>query len=130
MTPKPLALPILAGLLLATMPFLHYVHLTGPGEAHKNHEPRHGGQLGMVGEHHIELGRREGNVEVYVSDAWRSPVRPSQGWVVYDQREKRSLRWQGHRLVGEDSAAARVVETIVILTDGTRLALSFDVSDS
>jgi hypothetical protein len=130
MTPKRYAFAIIAGLVLAMLPFLHYTHPGGSADAHMDHEPRHGGQLGMVGDHHIELGRRQGHIEVYVSDAWRRPVRPKQGWILFDRGEKRSLRWDEHRLVGMDSVAARVAETVVILADGTQLAISFDLSDS
>ena len=121
-------LAFVAGLLLATIPFLRYVHFDEAGEAHSDHEPRYGGQLGMVGDHHIELRRRGGQVEAFVSDAWRRPVRPDEARVVFDQTDTARLVWKDHRLIGADKGKASVIEVVVVLTDGTRLATSFDFS--
>jgi hypothetical protein len=118
---------ILVGALLAAAPFLRYSAVGGLGEAHRNHEARHGGQLGMVGDHHLELVRRAGEVEVYLSDAWRRPLVPVAGQLVFDRVHPTELRWVGHRLVGADRADARTVEATVVLDDGTRLALGFDL---
>lgn len=118
-----------AGLLLATLPFVRYAHWAGHGAAHADHEPHHGGQLGMTGDFHIELKRGPQQlVEAFVSDAWRRPVHPREGWLVFDRDGVVPLRWQDDRLVGADTTPAREIEAIVVLTDGTRLALSFDFS--
>src|SRR5512139_186450 len=84
---------VVAGLVLATFPFLHYAHLGGHGEAHADHEPHHGGQLGMVGDHHIELVRHRGQIQVFVSDASRRPVQPAQGWITFDGSAAMPLVW-------------------------------------
>jgi hypothetical protein len=115
------------GLVLASLPFAQYVRLGG--EAHVDHAPRHGGQLGMVGAYHVELARRRGMVEAFVSDAWRRPVRPRQGWVAFDGGAPELLSWDSYRLVGRDVTAGRVIEATVVLADGTRLAVSFDFSE-
>jgi hypothetical protein len=127
---RQLALATAAGLLLASLPFVRYVHLLNDGEAHADHEPRHGGQLGMVGEYHIEVRRHAGRVEAFVSDAWRRPLRPREGAIVFDRGSTTPLKWEGYRLVGPDAKEAREVEAIAWLADGTRLAVSFDFSSA
>lgn len=42
-----------------------------------HHDPRHGGQLGMVGTYHIELARPiPGEYQVFLSDMMRGPISP------------------------------------------------------
>lgn len=120
---------IVAGLFLATIPFLHYVHLGDGADAHTDHAPRHGGQLGMVGDHHVEIRRRRGRIEAFVSDARRRPVRPREGFVAFDGDDTAPLVWKNRRLTGADRSDARIVEVVVVLDDGTRLETSFDVSE-
>lgn len=129
MTAKRFALAIAAGLLLATMPLWRYAHVGGPGESHMDHEPRHGGQLGMVDDAHVEVVRRLGKVQVFVSDAWRRPLAAANAWAVFDRADQQPLEWSGDRFVGDDDPAAREVEAVVVLSDGRRLAISFDYNE-
>jgi hypothetical protein len=122
-----LAAALAGGLLLAALPFLRYAHLGGPVAAHADHAPRHGGRLVMTGEHHLELVRRGARVEVFASDAWRSPLRPRDGFVVLDRGARAPLLWRDHRLVADGVPPARELEAVVVLDDGTRLAARFDL---
>ncbi len=118
----------LAGLFLATLPFWRYLPLGGAVGAHMDHEPRHGGQLGMVGDHHIEVVRRRGLVEVFVSDASRRPVQPRSGRVIFDSTATEPLAWKNHRLIAGDRFATEI-EAQVVLPDGQNAAISFDFRD-
>ncbi len=114
-----------AGLVLAALPFGRYAHPGAPGAPHADHAPRHGGRLVMTGDHHVELVRRHGRAEIFVSDARRRPLRPRAGWVVFDGGIRARLRWEDHRLVAADDPEAREVEARVVLRDGTRVAAAF-----
>lgn len=114
-----------AGLFLGALPFLRYAPVGGAGLPHANHAPRHGGRLVMTGDHHLELVRRAGRIEAFASDAWRRPLHPREGFVVFDDAARAPLRWQGRRLVADDHPAAREIEAVVVLPDGTRLAARF-----
>lgn len=127
MTPLRVVLAVAAGLTLATMPFLHYMALGGV-EAHADHEPRYGGQLGMVGDHHIEVRRHAGVVEAFVSDARRRLVRPRAASAKFGDTQPTRLDWDRYRLIGPDVADTDRIEVIVILEDGTHLTLGFDFS--
>ena len=115
----------IAGLFLATLPFWRYVPFGGGAGAHMDHEPRHGGQLGMAGDHHIELVRRGGHVEVFVSDAQRRPIQPRSGHVVFDRTSDAPLLWENHRMIAQDRVATEI-EAEVLLDDGRKVAISFD----
>ena len=114
------------GCVLAALPFLHFAHFGEHGAAHADHEPRHGGQLGMVGDHHVEVVRRRGQVQVFVSDAWRRPIESARAWAVFDDGVPQPLIWSNHRHLGPDRADARTIGVEFLVSDGTRLATSFD----
>ena len=113
------------GLALATLPFLHYATGGGHTGPHENHAARHGGQLGMVGDYHLEVVRRDGRIEVFVSDAYRHPVAPTRGWMRFDQGPQQPLRWERYRLVGAADMNATEVTCDVMLPDGRGLSLTF-----
>jgi hypothetical protein len=119
---------VAGGLFLATLPYWRYLPFGGVGAAHMDHEPRHGGQLGMTGDHHIEVVRRRGQLEVFVSDAQRRPLAPQSGRVLFDGGHEAALVWEDHRLVAADRPAATVIDVRVVLTEATTLGLGFDFS--
>jgi hypothetical protein len=125
-----IAAALAGGALLAALPFARYASLGGAVAPHADHAARYGGQLGMVGDHHIELRRQRGQVEVFVSDAQRRPLQPRSVWVIFDGAAPLALNWDGHHHAGPAVGDSRVAEAVVILADGTRLALSFDLADA
>jgi hypothetical protein len=129
MTPLRVLGAILGGLLLAAMPLARFVFVTGHGAPHADHEPRHGGQVGMSGDYHIEVRRRAGRIETFVSDPRRRPVRPEGVSVAYDGGETIPLQAERDRWIGEDDASARTIEANVLLADGTRLQMTFDFGE-
>jgi len=120
------AAALVTGLALATVPFLRYAHF-GAAEAHVDHEPHHGGILGMAGEHHVELCRRQGRIEAFVTDAGRRPVQPRAGSVVVDGTRTIALGWRHHRLQGADVVDAARMDVAITLADGETLSVGFDV---
>lgn len=120
---------IAVGVFLFAVPFLRYSPYGHAGEAHMDHEARYGGQLGMVGDHHIEVRRSGGRVEAYVSDARRHPVKPRRGWLSFGGAELVPLSWERYRLVADDVPRVDDIEVIVLLAGGTRLATTFDFAD-
>ena len=121
-----LASAVALGLVLATTPFLRYasgehVH----GKPHMDHSPHHGGQLGMTGDHHIEIVRRDGRIEIFVSDAHRRPVATKGGRLTFEGDKVVVLDRAEGKLVCADMADAREVEVEATLVDGTTLAVGF-----
>jgi hypothetical protein len=103
------------GVFLGAVPFLRYRLATPHPTAHADHAPRHGGILGMVGDHHLEVVRRDGSVEVYVTDAYRRPIAASGGRVEFDTGRTEPLARTGGRLVARDDPAATELTCTVVL---------------
>ncbi|MEM7138213.1 MAG: hypothetical protein AAF500_16655 [Myxococcota bacterium] len=96
------------GAFLFVAPFAWYgagaVHAHGAA-GHMDHGPRHGGHLLMVRGHHVELVEQRGQVELYLSDGSRRPVRPRSCAVTLPGGERASCRWESYRLVVSHSGA-------------------------
>jgi hypothetical protein len=90
------------GLVLGAVPFLRYVHLGSEAAPHSDHPPRNGGELRMVGDHHLELRRRAGLVEVFVSDAARNPIRARAGQVSWANDHREDMQPGPDRLTAPD----------------------------
>ena len=127
------ALAVVAGVVVGGLSFWHYaappgspVHGDqGSPTSHVDHEPWYGGQLGMVGDDHIELVRTERGTEVYVSDAWRRPVKPASAWVVVDGGPHIDLQPDEDAAVSETQLKGREATVTAVLKDGRRLEVSF-----
>lgn len=125
MTGRQVVLATLAGLALGAAPFLRYAHFGAP-EAHTDHEPRHGGQLGMVGDHHIEVVRDGAQIRVYVSDARRGFVPARRVTVRFGERAEQSLTRTGRDAwTGADEPSSPEVQTSVELSGGSTLETEF-----
>jgi hypothetical protein len=114
------------GLALGSLPFLRYVHLGEPVAAHADHAPRRGGQLHMVGDHHLELVRRSGRARVFASDARRRPLQPTLGWIAFDDMARMPLSWDGQGMGAPDLPEARSLTVDLELADGTQLTWTFE----
>jgi hypothetical protein len=121
-------LAVLAGIIVASLPFLHYVAPPVTVGPHADHEPWYDGQLGMAGDHHIELVRSGRGTEVYVSDGWRRPVYPTSASLVVDGGQPIALRPDGDRLLTDTQLQGREATVTAILADGSRLAVTFQLA--
>ena len=119
---------VAAGLVLATLPFLIYgprghVHLP-----HTDHAPRHGGELYMLGDYHVEVVTLADTVEIYLSDASRRPLRPAGGRVALESGREVALLWQQQRLVAALPSATGAARFQITTADGTQLSLPGSVA--
>ncbi|MDX2166061.1 MAG: hypothetical protein SF182_03330 [Deltaproteobacteria bacterium] len=123
---------VCAGLLLFALPFLslgvggHVHDATGP---HLDHWPRHGGQLMMVGDSHLEIVDAPPAIEVYASDARRWPLTPRSARVALDGTPPRPLDWERGRLVAPAAPDWRNAAVEVTLPGGQVLAVSVARAD-
>jgi hypothetical protein len=120
-----LALAVVAGVVVASAPFWHYAAPPWSPAPHGDHEPRYGGVLGMVGDHHVELVRSARGTGVYVSDAWRRPVRPASAWLVVDGGSRIDLRLEDDALVSDAPLPGGQATVTAVLPDGRRLEIGF-----
>lgn len=117
------------GVALGAVPFLRYLHLGHGVAAHVDHAPRHGGVLRMIGDHHLELVRREGRVELHASDGRRQPVRITRGWVEPAGGARIALDPARDRATAPIPRGDGALAVEVELADGTRLAWRFRAAE-
>ncbi len=94
------------------------------GAAHADHAPHHGGVLGMVGDVHLEVVRRDGVIEVYLSDAYRRPLPARGGRLVFEDGPTVPLVRNGRYLTAADHPRFDTVTCLVERTDGTTVEMS------
>ncbi len=126
------ALPYVAatvlGLGLFVMPFLRYglggghSHAAGP---HSDHGARHGGHLVMLHDYHLELVEQQDAVELYLSDAFRRPLRPASCEANFDNHPPTPCEWRSHRSVVAKPIDAKSGVYQVWVDDGAPLMLKF-----
>ena len=99
---------------LSTTPGAH----TSAASPHSDHSPHHGGQLGMVGDFHIEMVERGDTIEIHLSDAERTPLPPTSGTLVFDTGTERPLApFSTFLLAPSDKKATEVTVNMVVGTD-------------
>jgi len=111
------------GLLLASLPFLLYGPRGHTHAPHTDHAPRHGGQLFMIGDHHVEVVSLADRVEIYLSDASRRPLRPAAGVVELQGGGELPLQWSGERLMLRLEAGMRSKRYLVTAATAEDLPL-------
>jgi len=121
---------IALGCFLAAVPFLRYRFGSPHPTAHSDHGAQHGGVLGMVGDLHLEVVRRDGHVEIYLSDAYRRPLAAARGEIAFDDGSTAALVWEETHLVGADAAASAELKCTVFLEDGRALEMSVEADPS
>ena len=128
MTPFRVACALIVGAYLGAAPFLRYAHLGAELVPHGDHAARHGGELVMVGDHHLELVRRGDAIEAFVSDAVRRPVRPLRAEASFDGGDPIPLHWVDRRLRTE-ARSSRTLRLTVELYEA-RFADTADIEDA
>ena len=118
----------MAGLVLATLPFLIYGSRGHVHAPHTDHAPRHGGELFMLGDYHVEVVTLADTVEIYLSDASRRPLRPANGRVALESGREVALRWQQQRLVAALPSASTAAQFEITTADGAQLLLPGSVA--
>jgi len=113
--------------MMSLTPFLRYRWGAPHSGAHMDHEPRHGGLLGMVGEDHLEIVRTGGLVECHPSDAHRVAREPVGGWVECGGGGRVPAVVEGNRLVAPDRCRTKEVTCHVLLGDGLTLRMSAEL---
>lgn len=99
--------------MLAVQPADH-VSAAGP---HMDHDPHHGGQLGMVGDFHIELVEIGDTVHIHLSDAERRPLPPTSGTIVFDTGTRQQLARSSTFLLAPVDKNAREVTVSVATSE-------------
>ncbi len=116
------------GLGLFAMPFLRYglggghSHAAGP---HSDHGARHGGHLVMLHDYHLELVEHRDSIELYLSDAFRRPLRPDSCAVAFDGLPATACEWRSHRSVVPKPIDAQSGLYRVGVGEGPLLTLQF-----
>jgi len=85
----------------------------------------------MVGDYHLELVVGRDQIELYLSDAYRRPLRPEGASLDFDDGEQVELAWRRGRLVGRRPAGlGPEAQCTVRLVDTTVLSMSFVFDDT
>jgi hypothetical protein len=122
---KSLATAVACGLALAGLPFFQS-GLGGRGHGgalHMDHAPHHGGKLLMLGNHHLEIVEKQGELELFVSDAERRPVRPEAATIAFDTDPPRTFAWASYRMTVSKPAAYEWADYRIALANQPPLAI-------
>ena len=122
---KSLPAAIACGLVLAGLPFFQS-GLGDRGHAgafHMDHSPHHGGQLLMLGNHHLEIVERGDRLDLFVSDAERRPIRPESATIAFDGDPARPFAWSGYRMTVGRPAVYGQADYRIALAGGAPLTI-------
>lgn len=115
---------VAVGLALGATWFVRYGAGGAHGDAHQDHTAHHGGIVGMVGDVHMEIVRADDALSVYLSDAYRRPLRARGGTAAFEHGPTISLTWNGASLSAPDVPQSVFVTCTAHLANGTTVEMS------
>jgi hypothetical protein len=122
---KSVGAALACGLVLVGLPFFQsgLGNRGHAGALHMDHSPHHGGQLLMLGNHHLEIVQKDEVLELFVSDAERRPIRPESATIAFDRERERPFTWSSYRMTVSRPAAWEWADYRIDLVSGPPLTI-------
>ncbi|MFN2425490.1 MAG: hypothetical protein ABR587_03475 [Candidatus Binatia bacterium] len=115
---------IAAGAALFALPFLQSgVGDDHGGPMHMDHAAHHGGSLLMLGNNHLEIVEGADDLELYVSDDARRPVRPIAASIAFDDGAVQQFHWSTYRMTVSKPEQYAWADYRITLADAPALSI-------